>query len=281
MKVVDYIPQPEPHEVQSEDSDSNVDSDVGSCSKPASTTVEKELSEKEKEKMLKLKLPLKINTESFYGDSTPNCATQTSPMPPSPKLPRVLDPSPVSLSDKPNSVGKTSESLPPVSTESASPSAVSNIWKAAKLSKDAVTSGNTNSSNGAAESDRKSITDKGVKTTVSAVNGESNGSVGDSSSKDGSSSNGKGYRHRPDPLWRSVHSDGNHMTLLPFLPLLLPSFYLLSLHLPPLLLSLLFFPSFLTFMSFSYKWQHNLSLTLSLLPFNLPLRRLCPIRICG
>lgn len=228
VKVVDYIPQPEPHEVQSEDSDSNVDSDVGSCSKPASTTVEKELSEKEKEKMLKLKLPLKINTESFYGDSTPNCAPQTSPMPPSPKLPRVLDPSPVSLSDKPNSVGKTSESLPPVSTESASPSAVSNIWKAAKLSKDAVTSSNTNSSNGAVESDRKSITDKGVKTAVSAVNGESNGSVGDSSSKDGSGSNGKGYRHRPDPLWRSVHSDGNHMTLLPsllfnLLPLFLSS----------------------------------------------------------
>jgi hypothetical protein len=131
--------------------------------------------------------------------------------------------------------------LPPVSTESASPSAVSNIWRAAKGTKEAGNSNNIASSNGAVESGRKSTTEKSVK---SPVNGVSNGTVGDSSSKDGSGSNGKdgsgsngkdgsssngkdgsgsngkdgsgsngkGYRHRPDPLWRSVHSDGNDLT---------------------------------------------------------------------
>jgi hypothetical protein len=236
---VDYIPQPVPHDLES-DSDSNVDSDVGSCSKPG-TTDEKETSKKERKH--KLKLPLKINTESFYGDSTPHCAPQTSPMPPSPKVPLSsrLESSPASPIGKPDSVGKNSVSLPPVSTESASPSAVSNIWRAAKGTKDAGNSNNTGSSNGAVESGRMSTTEKSVK---SPVNGVSNGIVGDRSSKDGSGSNGKdgsgsngkdgsgsngkdgsgsngkdgsgsngkGYRHRPDPLWRSVHSDGNDLT---------------------------------------------------------------------
>jgi hypothetical protein len=240
VKVVDYIPQPVPHDLES-DSDSNVDSDVGSCSKPGMTA---ETDAARKERKHKLKLPLKINTESFYGDSTPHCAPQTSPMPPSPKVPlsSLLAPSPASLSGKPDSVGKNSVSLPPVSTESASPSAVSNIWRAAK-----GTMVTGNSSNTAVESGRKSTTDRGVK---SALNGESNGTVGDSNSKDGSGSNGKdgsgsngkdgsgsngkdgsgsnskdgsgsngkGYRHRPDPLWRSVHSDGNELSPSLFLP---------------------------------------------------------------
>ena len=133
MKVVDYIPQPAPHDAASEDSDSNANSDADSCSKSAASTGEGDTANP-RDKKHKQKLSLKINTESFYGTSTPNCAPQTSPMPPSPKVSRLADSTPVSPLEPPNSVENKSSSLPPVSTESASPSAVSNIWRAVKSS---------------------------------------------------------------------------------------------------------------------------------------------------
>jgi hypothetical protein len=119
--------------------------------------------------------PLKINTESFYGNSSAYIP-QSSPLS-SPRFHRPVDPSvaaaktfiPVSVP----ALDTASSTVPtPPSTET-SPSAVSGIWK-----------------------DRREVKEAKETTTTT------------------STSSSKGYRHRPDPLWRSVHSDGRTLYIL-------------------------------------------------------------------
>ena len=109
--------------------------------------------------------PLKINTESFYGNSS-SYIPQSSPFP-SPRFTRPVDPlvAPSSKSQSPPTASDTmSSTVPTIPSTETSPSAVNGIWKERR--------------------DVKEI-------------------------KDTTTSSSKGYRHRPDPLWRSVHSDGN------------------------------------------------------------------------
>ena len=106
--------------------------------------------------------PLKINTESFYGNSS-SYIPQSDPFP-SPRFTRPVDPL-VSQSKSPPTASDTmSSTVPTIPSTETSPSAVNGIWKERR--------------------DVKEI-------------------------KDTTTSSSKGYRHRPDPLWRSVHSDGN------------------------------------------------------------------------
>ena len=122
--------------------------------------------------------PLKINTESFYGNSSAYIP-QSSPLS-SPRFNRPVDPAvaaaktfiPVSVP----ALDTVSSTVPtPPSTET-SPSAVSGIWK-----------------------DRRDVKEAKETTTTT------------------STSSSKGYRHRPDPLWRSVHSDGRTLYILKLL----------------------------------------------------------------
>lgn len=140
----------------------------------------KEMKEASEAGTVKLPVPpsLKINTESFYGNSSAYIP-QSSPLS-SPRFNRPVDPSvaaaktfiPVSVP----ALDTVSSTVPtPPSTET-SPSAVSGIWK-----------------------DRREVKEAKETTTTT------------------STSSSKGYRHRPDPLWRSVHSDGRTLYILKLL----------------------------------------------------------------
>ena len=106
--------------------------------------------------------PLKINTESFYGNSSAYIP-QSSPFP-SPRFTRPVDPLVTQSKSPPTASDTMSSTVPTIPSTETSPSAVNGIWKERR--------------------DVKEI-------------------------KDTTTSSSKGYRHRPDPLWRSVHSDGN------------------------------------------------------------------------